>query len=162
MRPRRASASGPCTPVQTVLLLRYTVTAPFHIDPSSATPIYDQIVTRMRFAIASGALPRGEALPSVRQLAVALRVNPNTVARAYRELESEGVVESRRGQGTFVAGTGRRLTAAARRKSLEPAAMRFAGDAHALGLERGEVIEMVGESWDSLANRRDESKRRQP
>lgn len=142
---------------------------PFQVDPRSPTPIYDQISSQVKHAVASGTLQKGEILPSVRHLAVALRVNPNTVARAYRELESEGVVESRRGQGTFVAGTGRRLTAAARRKSLEPAAMRFAGDAHALGLERGEVIEMVGESWDSLAHRRDESatrreesKRRQP
>jgi GntR family transcriptional regulator len=141
----------------------------FHVDPRSPTPIYDQISSQVKHACAAGTLRRGDILPSVRQMAVSLRVNPNTVARAYRELEAEGVVESRKGQGTFVAETGRRLTAAARRKALAPGAMRLAGDAHALGLARDELMDVVGEGWDALAdrradqaNRRDESSRRQP
>ena len=137
---------------------------PFQVDPRSATPIYDQVATQVKHAVAAGTLKRGEALPSVRQLAVMLRVNPNTVARAYRELESEGVVESRRGQGTFVSSTGlgRRLTAPGRRKALEPAASTLAAEAHALGIERAELTDLVGGAWDSLAARRDKSSRRQP
>lgn len=135
---------------------------PFQVDPRSATPIYDQVATQVKHAVAAGVLQRGEALPSVRQLAVSLRVNPNTIARAYRELESEGVVESRRGQGTFVTGTGRKLTAPGRRKALEPAATTLAAEAHALGIERDELTELVGGAWDGLAARRDKSSRRQP
>lgn len=73
-----------------------------HIDPRSPTPLYAQIASRVRLAVASGALRSGDALPSVRQLASRLRVNPATVVQAYRELEDEGFVELRQGAGTYV------------------------------------------------------------
>ena len=72
------------------------------IDPRSPTPLYAQIAARLKLAVASGELRPGEALPSVRQLAARLRVNPATVVQAYRDLESEGFVEMRQGAGTFV------------------------------------------------------------
>jgi GntR family transcriptional regulator len=72
------------------------------IDPRSATPLYAQIAGRIRVAVASGELRPGEPLPSVRQLASRLRVNPATVVQAYRDLETEGFVEMRQGAGTFV------------------------------------------------------------
>jgi len=72
------------------------------IDPRSPTPLYDQIAARIRVAVAAGELKPGQALPSVRQLAGRLRINPATVVQAYRVLESEGFVEMRRGSGTFV------------------------------------------------------------
>ena len=72
------------------------------IDPRSPTPLYEQIASRLRIAIASGELGAGAGLPSVRQLAAQLRVNPATVVQAYRELESEGFVKTRHGAGTFV------------------------------------------------------------
>lgn len=72
------------------------------IDPKSDTPIYRQIVSQLRDAIDAGVYRAGEALPSLRVLAVEIRVNPNTVQRAYEELEREGVIESRRGVGVFV------------------------------------------------------------
>lgn len=72
------------------------------IDPRSPTPLYAQIASRVRLAVASGALRPGDALPSVRQLASRLRVNPATVVQAYRDLEAEGFVELRQGAGTFV------------------------------------------------------------
>ena len=72
------------------------------IDPRSPIPLYVQIANRLRVAIATGEMPPGEALPSVRNLASVIRVNPATVVQAYRELESAGVVESRQGAGTFV------------------------------------------------------------
>jgi GntR family transcriptional regulator len=72
------------------------------IDPRSPIPLYVQISNRLRVAIATGELPSGEALPSVRNLASVIRVNPATVVQAYRELEEAGVVESRQGAGTFV------------------------------------------------------------
>jgi len=72
------------------------------IDPRSPTPLYAQISTRLRVAIAAGELCPGDALPSVRQLASQLRINPATVVQAYRDLESEGLVATRHGAGTFV------------------------------------------------------------
>lgn len=72
------------------------------IDPRSPTPLYAQIAGRLRSAIAAGELPPGSPLPSVRQLAAELRVNPATVVQAYRDLETEGFVEMRQGSGTFV------------------------------------------------------------
>lgn len=72
------------------------------IDPRSATPLYAQIANRIKVAVASGELHSGSGLPSVRQLAGQLRINPATVVQAYRELEVEGFVEMRQGAGTFV------------------------------------------------------------
>ena len=72
------------------------------IDPRSPTPLYAQIAARIRLAIASGELSPGDGLPSVRQLAGQLRINPATVVHAYRELAAEGFVDMRQGAGTFV------------------------------------------------------------
>jgi GntR family transcriptional regulator len=72
------------------------------IDARSTTPLYAQIATRVKVAIAAGELSPGAGLPSVRQLAGQLRINPATVVQAYRELEAEGFVEMRQGAGTFV------------------------------------------------------------
>ena len=90
------------------------------IDSRSPTPLYAQIASRVKLAIAAGELRAGEGLPSVRQLAATLRINPATVVQAYRALEADGFVEMRQGAGTFVhdLGPGRRAQerkAAARR-----------------------------------------------
>jgi len=74
----------------------------FQIDPSNGLAIYDQVVRQIKFAIAGGALKAGELIPSVRELARELAINPNTVARAYRCLQDEGVLEPVRGQGLAV------------------------------------------------------------
>jgi GntR family transcriptional regulator len=75
------------------------------IDPHDPTPIYAQLERGLRAAIASGRLRPGDQLPTVRQLAVDLRINANTVARVYTELERAGVIETRRGVGSFVSAT---------------------------------------------------------
>ena len=72
------------------------------IDPRSPTPLYEQIATQVRLAVAAGEIGAGDSLPSVRKLARRLRVNPATVVQAYRELETDGFVEMRHGAGTFV------------------------------------------------------------
>ena len=74
----------------------------FNIDAGHSTPLYHQLERAIRFAIATGKLVVGDQLPTVRQLAVDLRINANTVAKVYLELERAGVVETRRGVGTFV------------------------------------------------------------
>lgn len=72
------------------------------IDPKSGLPIYLQIIEQVKLAIAAGTISPGQQLPSVRQLSVDLRVNPNTIAKAYNLMEIEGLIHTRRGEGTFV------------------------------------------------------------
>jgi GntR family transcriptional regulator len=74
----------------------------FHLDLKSGVPVYRQIVDQVRGAIAAGSLSDGDQLPTVRQLAVDLAINPNTVVRAYRELEYGGLLETHQGTGTFI------------------------------------------------------------
>lgn len=94
---------------------------PIDIDLNSEVPIYLQIKEQIRGGVAAGSLRCGDKLASVRELAVNLRVNPNTVARAYRELETEGFLESRKGQGTFIGETSRPLSVTERTSILEEA-----------------------------------------
>lgn len=84
------------------------------IDPSSAVPLFQQIASHIRGAVAAGIHRPGEAVPSVRLLAMELTVNPNTVQRAYEALEREGVIEARKGRGMFVTSDG---VASARNRS---------------------------------------------
>ena len=73
-----------------------------HLDLHTGVPVYRQIVDQVRGAVAAGALGPGDQLPTVRQLAVDLEVNPNTIVRAYRELEYDGLIETHQGTGTFI------------------------------------------------------------
>ncbi|HET8979982.1 MAG TPA: GntR family transcriptional regulator [Solirubrobacteraceae bacterium] len=75
----------------------------FHLDPSSGVPAYLQVVHQVRQAVSLGVLRAGDQLPTVKEAVGTLAINPNTVLKAYRELERAGVVDARRGQGTFVA-----------------------------------------------------------
>jgi len=74
-----------------------------HLDPSSSQPIYVQLVEQVKHLVATGRLKPGDQLPTVRQLAVDLRINPNTVARAYAELASHGIISTQQGRGTYIA-----------------------------------------------------------
>ena len=111
------------------------------LQPSDPRPIYVQIMDEVRRGIATGLLAADDALPSVRQLAVNLRINPNTVAQAYRELEHEGVVEMRRGHGTFVVHT--RVNARQRKELAHDVAGRALRDAHRYGLGAEELIDAI-------------------
>src|SRR5258706_1823344 len=73
-----------------------------HLNPASGVPLYLQLIEQVKHAIETGAMRAGEQLPSVRQMAEELLINPNTVARAYRELEHEGVIELKHGSGAFI------------------------------------------------------------
>src|SRR2546425_3181173 len=90
----------------------------FRLDLRSGVPVYRQIIDQVLMAIASGALAPGDQLPTVRQLAVDLSINPNTVIRAYRELEIRGVLETEQGTGTFISNQKVRLDEAVRQRSL--------------------------------------------
>jgi GntR family transcriptional regulator len=89
-------------------------------NPSLGVPIYLQLVEQVKHAIETGALRQGEQLPGIRPLAEELVINPNTVAKAYRELEHEGVIELRHGAGAFVADHGRGRKAADALRSAQP------------------------------------------
>lgn len=76
------------------------------IEPASPKPVYRQVIDQIKYAIASGRLREGDRLDPIRDVATATRINRNTIARAYQELEREGVIRSRAGQGSFVGGSG--------------------------------------------------------
>lgn len=106
----------------------------FEIDPDSPVPIYLQIRERTRRLIAIGALRPGDRFPTVREIAVQVRVNRNTAARAVQELERAGLVRTRVGQGTFVADAAPALDAAARDAAVDAALDRAVVEAHGLGV----------------------------
>jgi len=113
------------------------------INPSDETPVYAQIVQQIKFGIASGTLRSGEQLPSVRELATQLRINPNTVARAYRELEYERLVATQKGRGVFVAMDAGRLPKAERLKLVTDKLDLLIHDAQRLGLSEEDLQELL-------------------
>jgi GntR family transcriptional regulator len=119
----------------------------FHIDVGDPMPIYAQLERAIRFAIATERLRVGEQLPTVRQLAVDLKINANTVAKVYAELERGGILETRRGVGTFVRarqdGMLRRESKQSRERELRAFADRILAEAHGLGFSLDEVIESL-------------------
>ncbi len=111
------------------------------IDPRDRTPIYAQLERGLRAAIATGRLQAGEQLPTVRELAVALEVNANTVARVYAELERAGVLETKRGVGSFVSATPARAHPPREHdRRLRSFATRVLADADAAGFTIDDVI----------------------
>lgn len=131
-----------------VLIQRVNVVL-IHIT-ADGQPIFRQIVDQIRFRIVSGTLVPGDELPAIRTLAERLQVNPNTVARAYRELEQEGLVEKRRTRGTFVAQSDKRLNKAQRRKQIQPEIDRLLIVAYQLGVSTPELIELLQARDQSL------------
>jgi GntR family transcriptional regulator len=114
-----------------------------HISPHDGVPIYLQIVNQVKYLVASGRLAPGEELPPIRVLAERLTINPNTVARAYRELEVAGLVEKRRTAGTYVADAGSPLARRERLKILTGRIDALLAEARQLGIRTHEVIELV-------------------
>jgi len=127
----------------------------FKIDPSNELAIYDQVVRQVKFAVAGDVLKVGELVPSVRELARELRINPNTVARAYRELQADGVLEPVRGTGLAVAAGAdnrcrtervrlirdrlKQVLVEARQSRLDPAGLRDLVQSELAQVEREEV-----------------------
>jgi len=113
----------------------------FQVDPKSGVPFYRQIIEQVKFGIARAALQPGDQLPTVRQLAVDLSVNPNTVIRAYRELEIEGVIETQQGSGTFVGEVRPRIDALERQRMLDQILTELLARASTYGFSLDEVLE---------------------
>src|SRR5258708_5882989 len=105
----------------------------FQINPNSGVPVYRQMVDQIKYYVASGALKPGDQLPSIRELAQKLAINPTTVVRVYSDLEHEEIIEMRHGKGAFVAASGRRTTATERESSLRALARHLAVEAVQMG-----------------------------
>ena len=126
----------------------------FTIDLHSGVPVYRQLIDQVRGGIASGALRAGDQLPTVRQVAVDLAINPNTVMRAYRELELGGSLETQQGTGTFIANRRMEGKSAERERQLTQMASEFAARAGAGGFSLEDLIERLRDLLPSPAQRR--------
>ena len=122
----------------------------FRIHSGSGVPIYLQIEAQVKQAVAAGALVRDEAMPSIRQLAAELRVNPNTVARAYSDLEREGVIRTVPGGGTFVAGRTTGLVKTEKLRRVRPIATQLAVEAKQMELTEADTVRLLEEAWAML------------
>src|SRR5436305_8068292 len=114
-----------------------------HISPSDGIPIYLQIVNQVKYLVASGRLTPGEELPPIRTLAERLLVNPNTVARAYRELETAGLVTKRRTAGTYVSDAGSPLARRERLRILAERVDALLSEARQMNFSTDEVVQLL-------------------
>jgi len=126
------------------------------IDPRDAVPIWKQIEEGLRRLVGAGSLRPGRPVPSVRDLARELRVNPMTVSKAYQRLADGGVFVVRRGEGTFVAEGPPQLTRAERAKTMREAASRYVSLAATLGVSKDEAAREVAAAWDGTRRGRGE------
>ena len=110
-----------------------------HIDAHNGLAVYEQIVRQVKFAVADGALATGDLAPSVRELAKELAINPNTVARAYRQLQDDQVLASIRGTGLAVASGARRACQAERKRLIRARLHDVLREAHSSGLDETEI-----------------------
>ena len=120
-----------------------TVAFEFALDLHSGMPVYRQLIDQVRSGVASGSLTAGDQLPTVRQLAVDLAINPNTVLRAYRELELGGLIETHQGTGTFVARKKVEKNNAERERKLTQLTGEFAARAGAAGFTVEELVDRL-------------------
>jgi GntR family transcriptional regulator len=122
----------------------------FRIDAKDAAPLWRQIELQVQRLVASGALAPGTAVPSVRELAQELGVNPMTVSKAYQKLSEAGVLEVRRGEGTFVPQSPPVLPRAERARALSEQAARLASVALTLGVSEREAVEELQDTFARL------------
>lgn len=125
-----------------------------HVSLKSGVPIYVQVVAQIKQLVASGRLPVGTELPTIRALAEQLLVNPNTIARAYRELEQEGVVTARRGLGTVISEVGSRMGKRERTELLQDRIDAFLAGIGQLGFEFEQVMELMRKRHAERAEQR--------
>ena len=115
----------------------------FRLDPQSGVPVYRQIIDQVMGGMAAGRLAGGHQLPTVRQVAVDLEINPNTVVRAYRELEIRGVLETQQGTGTFISQQKVKRDDLERQRQLNQLVGEFVSRAGAAGFSIGDLVEQL-------------------
>jgi len=121
-----------------------------HVEVGNGLAVYDQIVRQVKFAVADGALRSGELVPSVRELARELAINPNTVARAYRQLQDDGVLEPVRGTGLSIAAAARRQCQSERSKLIRARMRLVLEEALHSGLEPREIESLMQDELASV------------
>lgn len=126
----------------------------FQLNYKSGKPVYLQLVDQVKAAVASGAAQAGDSLPSIRPLAEDLRVNRNTIAKAYAELESQGVIETSAGKGCFVSGSASTLRKDARVKLLTEEIDQAVVQAHHLQVTKSDFLRLAEERFESFQRRR--------
>jgi len=126
----------------------------FKVDPTDAIPIWRQIEDGVRRIVASGALAANAGVPSVRDLARALRVNPATVAKAYQRLSDAGILAVRRGEGTFVASNPPAMSIEERERVLDESAARYTSVARTIGASEREAVHRVERAWKEIVRNR--------
>ncbi|MGQ0733300.1 MAG: GntR family transcriptional regulator [Acidobacteriota bacterium] len=126
----------------------------FQLNFKSGKAVYLQLVDQVRLAVASGTLRAGEALPAIRSLAEELRVNRNTVAKAYAELESQGVIETMVGKGCFVRANSSPYRKDVRRKLLAESIDDAVVHAHHVQIDRSEFLRLAEERFDAFEQKR--------
>jgi len=127
----------------------------FRLDADSGVPVYRQLIDQVTGALASGSLAPGNQLPTVRQVAVDLAINPNTVMRAYRELEIRGILETQQGTGTFIGRQKPKRPDAERQRQLNQLVSDFLARAGAAGFTVEELLEQIHDPYaDRPKNRR--------
>ena len=126
----------------------------FRLDLQSGVPVYRQLIDQVMAGMAAGALAGGHQLPTVRQVAVDLSINPNTVVRAYRELEIRGVLETQQGTGTFISHQKVKLDEVERRRQLAQLVNDFVARAGAAGFTVADLAEQLRELQDSTERTR--------
>jgi GntR family transcriptional regulator len=126
------------------------------LDERSGVPVYRQMMDQFEYYVAGGILRPGDQIPSIRELASALRVNPTTVVKAYTELERAGLIEKRHGKGAFVAPNARALTDAEQEEALRRSAKQLAVEATQMQVPAPKVITVVREELGALHSDRAE------
>jgi GntR family transcriptional regulator len=126
----------------------------FHIDPHSGLPVYRQMIDQIKYYIASGTLKAGAQLPSVRELAQRLTVNPTTVVKAYSELEHEGVIEIHHGKGAFVAEPNLKASEFQKDKVVRRLARQLAIEAQQIGADYNLVTRVLRDEWEQFGGAR--------
>jgi len=126
------------------------------ISLSDGVPIYLQIASQVKYLVASGRLSPGEQLPPVRKLAEELMVNPNTVARAYRELESEGILTTRRGAGVYISNAGSPLAKKEQKRILAERIDMLLSEANQMKVDINEIIKMIKKREKLMKEKRKE------
>jgi len=126
----------------------------FRLDLQSGVPVYRQLIDQINGGIASGALTAGDQLPTVRQVAVDLSINPNTVARAWRELEIRGILETQQGTGTFISRQKVRRDEVERQRQLARLVADFVARAGAAGFTVAELMEQLQDRQNEVSKDR--------
>ena len=115
----------------------------FKLDPINGTPIYRQIIQQIEYAILSGRMKPGDRLPTIRSLAVELKINPNTIAKAYGELEIRGILVTQVGSGTYISDKKPEPQDESLKHKVQELVGRFTRDMKSLGIEKRDLVQLI-------------------